>query len=230
MLWPLGGVAYCNPPRRPGAVLWSIAAGPLVNVVLVPVTFAAVHYVGTSGIGPPGLYGFLRDLRNINLGLLIFNMLPIYPLDGGQIFQALLWFIIGEANSLLVVGIIGMIGAAGAMVLAIYIGDIWLIAIALFAATRCFSAFQVVKAMKRQSAGIAIRTAAKCPACGASPPVGPYWGCPCGKSFDVFENRGVCPNCGGAFATVPCPHCRQSSAPFAWFAPTTPATTQPVTR
>src|SRR5882672_10040195 len=37
VLWPLGGVAYVDPPPRPGAVLWSIAAGPLVNVVLVPV-------------------------------------------------------------------------------------------------------------------------------------------------------------------------------------------------
>src|SRR5215831_12142613 len=31
MLWPLGGVAYVNPPPRPGALLWSIVAGPLVN-------------------------------------------------------------------------------------------------------------------------------------------------------------------------------------------------------
>ena len=36
VLWPLGGVAYVNPPQRPGATLWSIAAGPLVNVVLAP--------------------------------------------------------------------------------------------------------------------------------------------------------------------------------------------------
>src|SRR5262249_49141959 len=36
VLWPLGGVAFVNPPPRPGATLWSIAAGPLVNVVLLP--------------------------------------------------------------------------------------------------------------------------------------------------------------------------------------------------
>src|SRR5205085_1678760 len=42
VLWPLGGIAFVNPPRRPGAVLWSIAAGPLVNVVLLPVFFIAV--------------------------------------------------------------------------------------------------------------------------------------------------------------------------------------------
>ena len=37
VLWPLGGVAYVSPPQRPGAQLWSIAAGPLVNVVLIPI-------------------------------------------------------------------------------------------------------------------------------------------------------------------------------------------------
>src|ERR1700753_1788980 len=41
VLWPLGGVAFVQPPPRPGATLWSIAAGPLVNVVLVPITLAA---------------------------------------------------------------------------------------------------------------------------------------------------------------------------------------------
>src|SRR5262245_54322784 len=38
VLWPLGGIAFVSPPQRPGAVLWSIAAGPLVNLVLLPVT------------------------------------------------------------------------------------------------------------------------------------------------------------------------------------------------
>jgi Zn-dependent protease len=37
VLWPLGGVAHVAPPQRPGAQLWSIAAGPLVNVALIPV-------------------------------------------------------------------------------------------------------------------------------------------------------------------------------------------------
>src|SRR5438093_8721476 len=46
VLWPLGGVAFVSPPPRPGAVLWSIAAGPLVNVALVPVT------LGLSQLGP----------------------------------------------------------------------------------------------------------------------------------------------------------------------------------
>ena len=46
MLWPLGGVAYVNPPQRPGATLWSIAAGPLVNVALTPVLWIAASLQG----------------------------------------------------------------------------------------------------------------------------------------------------------------------------------------
>ena len=34
LLWPFGGVAYVNPPPRPGPTLWSIAAGPLVSICL----------------------------------------------------------------------------------------------------------------------------------------------------------------------------------------------------
>src|SRR6266403_3835082 len=42
VLWPLGGIAFVNPPRRPGAMLWSIAAGPLVNVILLPILSIAL--------------------------------------------------------------------------------------------------------------------------------------------------------------------------------------------
>src|SRR5437773_3905402 len=87
VLWPLGGVAYVDPPQRPGATLWSIAAGPLVNVALAPIFWAVNSFARTSGwaVSMPDIYKLIRAVLYINVGLLIFNILPIYPLDGGQI-------------------------------------------------------------------------------------------------------------------------------------------------
>ncbi|HWH67907.1 MAG TPA: M50 family metallopeptidase, partial [Candidatus Sulfotelmatobacter sp.] len=49
VLWPLGGVAYVAPPPRPGATLWSIAAGPLVNLVLAPVLIGFLVVARSAG-------------------------------------------------------------------------------------------------------------------------------------------------------------------------------------
>ena len=72
VLWPLGGIAFVNPPARPGAVLWSIAAGPLVNVVLVPVTAGVWFYANAQGLKAtdPDAEHFLLSLAVINLILL----------------------------------------------------------------------------------------------------------------------------------------------------------------
>src|SRR5277367_5949560 len=51
MLWPLGGVAFVQPPSRPGATLWSIAAGPLVNVILAPILLSAWLFSRANGAG-----------------------------------------------------------------------------------------------------------------------------------------------------------------------------------
>src|ERR1700726_4051446 len=60
VLWPLGGVAYVDPPPRPGATLWSIAAGPLVNVVLIPLLWIAL--VAGQSLGWPEAYPDLYRL------------------------------------------------------------------------------------------------------------------------------------------------------------------------
>ena len=146
MLWPLGGVAFVQPPPRPGAVLWSIAAGPLVNVILVPVTITT--FVAASAAGMQNQHRdfvhFLYSIAVINFVLLVFNMLPIYPLDGGQILQALLWFVIGRARSLMVSGIIGFAGAAGVIVLALVrLQDKWLAVVAIFVAWQAWQGFRL---------------------------------------------------------------------------------------
>src|ERR1700690_3495112 len=76
VLWPLGGVAFVNPPQRPGATLWSIAAGPLVNVALLPVLYAAFAMSGSMGWAQtmPDAYHLVRAILWINLSLLIFNL------------------------------------------------------------------------------------------------------------------------------------------------------------
>jgi Zn-dependent protease len=146
MLWPLGGVAFVQPPQRPGAVLWSIAAGPLVNVFLLPVTIAAFVLANLAGLGGayPDFLRYLLSIAIINLGLLLFNLLPIYPLDGGQILQSLLWFVIGQARSLMVAGIIGLVGAAGVIVLALVrLQDRWLALVAFFVAWQAWRGFRL---------------------------------------------------------------------------------------
>src|SRR5438552_9453891 len=76
VLWPLGGVAYVNPPSRPGATLWSIAAGLLVNVVLMPLLLIAVFVARKAGWpdSAPNEFGLLKSITYINAGLLIFNL------------------------------------------------------------------------------------------------------------------------------------------------------------
>src|SRR6516165_4907924 len=121
VLWPLGGVAYVSPPPRPGATLWSIAAGPLVNVVLFPI-LSVVAFLGAtwgSADAASNSYRFVVAIWKLNLALLIFNLLPIYPLDGGQILRSLLWFVIGRARSLMVATVIGFLGIAGLIGLAL---------------------------------------------------------------------------------------------------------------
>src|ERR1700722_19637057 len=128
VLWPLGGVAYVNPPQRPGATLWSIAAGPLVNVALFPIFLIIGRTIRAMGLAQsmPDVLMLLKSIAIINIGLLIFNLLPIYPLDGGQILRALLWYVMGRAYSLMAATIVGFVGVAGLAVFALRSQSVWL--------------------------------------------------------------------------------------------------------
>jgi Zn-dependent protease len=112
VLWPLGGIAFVSPPPRAGAMLWSIAAGPMVNLLLLPILTYAQHAAGRAGWVNTNVdaYLVLLWLWRINLMLLLFNLLPIYPLDGGQIVRALLWFPLGQIRSLFIATGIGFVG------------------------------------------------------------------------------------------------------------------------
>ena len=155
VLWPLGGIAFVNPPRRPGAMLWSIAAGPLVNVLMVPVLsiVRAMVVTDVDRLIPSDAAQFVEVVWSINLGLLIFNMLPVYPLDGGQILRSLLWFPLGEIRSLQIASVLGLVGAvilAGIALMLRIMQPMWVAVLALFLISRAIAGWQYAKALVQE--------------------------------------------------------------------------------
>jgi Zn-dependent protease len=219
VLWPLGGVAYVDPPQRPGATLWSLAAGPLVNVALVPVTFGLVLTARSMGLAgaSPDAYACLRMVALINLGILVFNLLPVYPLDGGQILRSLLWYVLGRARSLTAATVVGFAGVLVLLVLALRPPtDAWLGILAAFVAMNCWRGFQHSRALAR-IAQLPRRSGYSCPSCLSAPLLGPLWACGrCGESFDTFETGAVCPSCRATFGETRCADCGRSSPIGEW--------------
>jgi hypothetical protein len=206
----LGGVAFVDPPPRPGATLWSIAAGPLVNVLLIPVLTAlwflakAMHLPESN----TNLYDLITTIWWINTGLLAFNLLPIYPLDGGQILRSLLWFFMGRARSLLVASGIGIVAVVLLVIFAIR--DTWLFVMAGFVLLNCWGGLQQARILGRIAAAPR-RPELGCPKCKSPPPAGNFWICGrCRIGFDMFATRGVCPNCGTIFNSIRCLECGET--------------------
>lgn len=152
VLWPLGGLAFVAPPPRPWPTLWTIVAGPLVNVALAPVLFGWVFMTWPGDEAEPTNLSILAlALATFNVGLLIFNLLPIYPLDGGRILQALLWRLFGLRASLLVAGGIGVVAGTGLALLAVSFGEWWLTAVAAFLVIGAWSAVKQASILKQQA-------------------------------------------------------------------------------
>jgi Zn-dependent protease len=218
LLWPLGGVAYISPPQRPGALLWSIVAGPLVNVLLIVPLGALWYFADVLDWAEtmPDLEQFVTMVALINVVLLVFNLLPIYPLDGGQILRAGLWFFIGRSRSLFVAAVIGGLGAAGLVAYAVKSRSIWMGVVAVFVFLRCRTAWQQAKSLATLERGDR-RAEFSCPSCHASPPRGSFWRCPrCRATLDTFETRAVCPQCAAQFPTTPCLDCGGVAAFAEW--------------
>jgi Zn-dependent protease len=218
LLWPFGGVAYVSPPQRPGATLWSIAAGPLVNVALAPVLFVAALAGQTLGWADtmPDAAHFLSAVLWIDVGLLVFNILPIYPLDGGQILRSLLWFMVGKGRSLLIATVLGFVGIVGFIGFAIWSRAVWLGAISIFLLMNCWGGLQHARHLLRV-AKLPRRQGFACPSCRTPPPMGEFWQCgACGKGFDTFASGAVCPHCSTRFNTTKCLDCGEQFPMNEW--------------
>jgi len=221
VLWPLGGVAYVDPPPRPGATLWSIVAGPLVNVALLPV-FLALFKVSRAEGWPasmPNVAMLVQSLLIINAGLLIFNILPIYPLDGGQILRSLLWFVLGRARSLMVATILGFIGVAAFLFVAFRSGSLWFGVLGLFMLLNCWGGLKHSLFLLKL-AKVPRRPGFACPMCKSEPPLGNVWLCAnCRTRFDTFAAQAVCPQCGSQFPVTQCMDCGRSFPIGQWATP-----------
>ena len=160
LLWPLGGLAYNSTERTPWANFVTTACGPLVNVLIALILLPILYY--TYNTIPPlnPLYAWsahwtpalatpvgrwLTWAFAMNLTILFFNLIPMYPLDGGRLFQTILWKPLGYIRSMNITCITSMIIAALLAVWGLYQGIFFTAAIAVFAFITCIRERRILK-------------------------------------------------------------------------------------
>jgi len=93
LLMPIGGMAQLEQiPRKPSAELLITIAGPAVNFALVGVLLPTTLRVffGESDVPEYSGASLMAQLCIANLLMGSFNLLPVFPMDGGRIFRAML--------------------------------------------------------------------------------------------------------------------------------------------
>lgn len=148
-LWAFGGMTRTQGVHTsPGVLLRVAIAGPLVTLALIGLcVLAAVLALsgkrffevaaGTGGIRATPVLVWLSWVTTINLLVLLFNLVPAFPLDGGQIAQAIIWWRTKDRNRAL-----SWTGRAG-QVLALLLGASGVV---LLAAMNSYGLFTLVLA------------------------------------------------------------------------------------
>ena len=165
LMWPLGGLAMCQPPNRWGPHLWTAVGGPAVNVVVCLIAgpmlwFNTGIFLGVAlpnpinpgaGLAIPAVQHSLPNMtlyliHATSLLLLLFNLLPIFPLDGGRIVQAGLWARFGYSKSMRYAVRTGFVGAVLLLVFGAVTTQWIVVGIALFGAAICYVTLKQVEA------------------------------------------------------------------------------------
>ncbi|WP_024280941.1 site-2 protease family protein [Xanthobacter sp. 126] len=128
-LWPFGGIANLERiPEKPSQELVVAIAGPAVNVVIALVLLAVLSFTLAGGdlkaedlakIEDPRT-SMLVKLAGANIFLVLFNLIPAFPMDGGRVLRALLAMKMGFARATALAASIGQGLAIGLGLLGIF--------------------------------------------------------------------------------------------------------------
>ena len=135
-LLPIGGLARLSRvPEKPSEEIVIAVAGPAVNIViaivLVVVFGARFEPVSMSEIENP-TYGFLTRLAVVNIFLVLFNLIPAFPMDGGRVLRAVLAYRLGRRKATELAARIGQALAFAFGFLGLIGGNVILVFIAIF--------------------------------------------------------------------------------------------------
>ncbi len=159
-LLPIGGVANLERiPEKPSQELAVALAGPAVNVVIAIVLIAVLGTLAPADmtkIDDPGL-GLIARLASANIFLVLFNMLPAFPMDGGRVLHAILAMRIGPQRAMQVASRIGQ-GLAFVLGFLGLFGNPLLIFIAIFVYVAAAGEAQD-SAMRQAFAGLSVSDA-----------------------------------------------------------------------
>jgi stage IV sporulation protein FB len=135
-LLPIGGLArLARMPERPSEEIVIALAGPAVNVVIflaLALLAGATPDPGTMAGEEAGPAPFADRLAAVNLFLVVFNLIPAFPMDGGRVLRAALSIRLGRRRATEIAALIGQGTAFVFGALGLFGGNAILVFIAIF--------------------------------------------------------------------------------------------------